>query len=102
MLRPVITVSPRRELKAGQLWCDQRCLDFKGSLFIRNIAEGEGHGDLQEKTDGSEGIACECCKSEAANYARSVGVKSTLRAIVAKRDEEVDPHAPVVLGYRLV
>lgn len=98
-LRPAITVSPRLLLYAWEspvsimpinlwgLWLDLQT--------IRYDTEAEGHWDLKEETDRCEGIAGESREAEAADDGRRVGIKGTLRAVVAERDEEVDPEAPV-------
>lgn len=76
--------------------------NFNDLLLVGNITEGKGHWNLQKETNGCECVTCESCEAKATHDTWGVCIKCTLRAIVAKRDEEVNPHAPVVLRERLV
>lgn len=62
---------------------------------IRDVAEGEGNGQLQEETDGREGVGLEVLEAEGGDDAGGVGVEGALGAVVAEGDGEVDPHPPV-------
>lgn len=64
-------------------------------LVVGNPAEGEGHGNLEEETNGCHGVASEGSKAEAADDGRRVGVESTLRSVVAESNEEMSPKTPV-------
>ena len=63
--------------------------------MIRDIAEGPGDGNLKEETDGGQGVASEASETETLDNGRRVGIKGTLRTVVGKGDDDMDPEAPV-------
>lgn len=63
-------------------------------VVIGHPAEPEGNRDLQEQTNRGESVRRQRSETKTADDSRSVGVKGTLRAVVAKCDQEVDPHPP--------
>jgi hypothetical protein len=62
---------------------------------IGDIAESPGDRNLQEETDGGQGVAGEASETETLDNGRRVGIKSTLRTVIGKGDDDVDPETPV-------
>lgn len=84
-VRPEMTVGPRTLLLVSSK-------ATRGSLqMIRDIAECKGHRNLDEKADGSESIGLERSKAERTDDRGRVGIESSLRTVITKGDEEVDP-----------
>jgi hypothetical protein len=63
--------------------------------LVRDVAECEGDGDLEEQSHGGEGIALQRLEAEASDDGRAVGIETAEWAIVAKGDEDVHPEHPV-------
>ena len=63
--------------------------------MIGNPAEGKGSWDLEVETNGCKGITGKSGETEAADNGWRVGIETTLRTVVAKRNENVDPDSPV-------
>lgn len=55
-------------------------------------------GNLQKETDGSHGVGLKLLVTETRDDCGRVGVKSALRTVVAKGDDDVRPEAPVGEG----
>ena len=64
-------------------------------LMIRDPAEGVRYGDLEEETDGGQGVAGETFEAEALDYGGCVCVKGALGAVVGEGDYDVEPETPV-------
>lgn len=58
---------------------------------IRDETEAKRDGDLEEETNGSEGVGGESGEAKAVDDGGRVRVERALRTIVAEGDEEVDP-----------
>jgi hypothetical protein len=65
------------------------------SHAVRDVTETERDRDLEEQTDGSQGIARQWGEAEAVDDRWRIGVERSLRSVVGQGDEEVDPQAPV-------
>jgi len=93
-MKPAMTVSPRMLLSFCQL-----SFNTWGSvlnlLSVRNIAKQEAHGYLEVKTNGGHGIGLEAGEAKAADDGRTISIESTLRTVIAKRDEAMNPKTPV-------
>ncbi len=63
--------------------------------MIRHVAEGERNGDLEKEADGSQCVAREGGETKTVDDGRGVGVKGTLRTVVAQRDQEMDIETPI-------
>jgi len=68
---------------------------YSGLQVIRDIAESKRDGNLEEETDRRERVGLEVLEAEAVDDGRGVGVEGSLGPVVAERDEEVNPEAPV-------
>jgi hypothetical protein len=65
------------------------------SHAVRHITETERNRDLEEQTDGSQGVTRQRGESEAVDDRWRIGVERSLRSVVGQGDEEMDPQAPV-------
>jgi hypothetical protein len=67
----------------------------KNLQVVGNIAEGVGRRNLEEKTHGGHGVTLERFISETPDDGRRVGIESTLRTVIAERDDYVSIETPV-------
>lgn len=65
------------------------------SHAVRDVTETERDRDLQEQTDGSQGVARQWGESETVDDRWRIGVERSLRSVVGQGDEEVDPQSPI-------
>ena len=75
---------------------DFGCKEGRGDIqVIRNVTEDVRDGDLDVETDGCHGVCFETSESECTDHGWGIGIKTTLWAVVAEGDTDVDPKTPI-------